>query len=68
MNGHSGNGAGRKPGDWRSIAVGRGRIERTMRTSRGVTNVPAIGEVGSAAYRRRLASQNRRQDPRRVAA
>lgn len=51
-----GAGKRRKKGDWVPIAAGR---ERSMRegkreiiNGRGVSNVPVIGQVGSAAYRR----------------
>ena len=62
MNGHSGNGAGRKPGQWQDEMRMRLRKERTHRTTRGVTNMPSVMEVGSAAYRRLLASK---ENPRR---
>lgn len=55
MNGHSGNGAGRKPGDWKTVANSRAKVERSMRTSRGLSNIPSVTDVGSAAYRRLLA-------------
>lgn len=55
MNGHSGNGNGRKPGDWKSIAAARGRIARDLVNGRGVSNIPNMTDVGSAAYRRLLA-------------
>lgn len=43
---------GRKPGQWREVANGRAKKQRDYRTSRGLTNIPAVGETGSAAYRR----------------
>lgn len=42
----------RKPGEWLKISVERSRKERLVRTGRGLTNIPVIGETGSAAYRR----------------
>jgi hypothetical protein len=44
----------RAKGDWQKIANQRAHKERFIRTSRGVTNIPRIGEVGSAAYQRTL--------------
>lgn len=38
--------------DWQAIARGRANMPRVMRTTRGLTNVPNVTEVGSAAYRR----------------
>lgn len=43
----------RKPGDWKAIAKGRDNKARYVRTGRGLTNVPDLGDTGSAAYRRR---------------
>jgi hypothetical protein len=60
MNAHSGNGAGRKPGEWKTVANSRSRIERTPRTTRGLTNVPSMTDVGSAAYRRLKAKADRK--------
>jgi hypothetical protein len=57
MNGHRGNGNGRKPGDWKTVAAGRARIQRDLMNGRGVSNVPSMTEVGSAAYRRRMKNQ-----------
>jgi hypothetical protein len=42
----------RKPGEWEAVARGRAKIERYTRTTRGLTNIPNMGETGSAAYRR----------------
>lgn len=42
----------RKTGDWKSIAAGRDKKERVLRTTRGLTNIPKVTETGSAAYRR----------------
>lgn len=42
----------RKPGDWKAVVAGRAKTERAVRTGRGLTNIPAVGETGSAAYRR----------------
>lgn len=47
-----GKGKGRKAGDWKAIAAGRARIPRELINGRGLTNIPRIDEVGSAAYRR----------------
>lgn len=52
MNGHSGTGAGRKPGDWKVIANGRNNRERDLVKGRGLSNIPPLTDVGSAAYRR----------------
>lgn len=43
---------GRKPGDWKAIASGRDKKERTLRIGRGLTNIPVVTETGSASYRR----------------
>jgi hypothetical protein len=45
----------RAKGDWQKIANQRAHKERFVRTSRGVTNIPIIGDIGTAAYRRLLA-------------
>jgi hypothetical protein len=42
----------RKPGDWKSVAAGRAAVPRIAVRGRGLSNIPAIGETGSAAYRR----------------
>lgn len=42
----------RKPGQWREVASGRSKTPRETRTGRGLTNIPNVGETGSAAYRR----------------
>ena len=47
----------RKKGDWEKEAASRRHKQYEMRTTRGLTNSPPFGEVGSAAYRRLLASQ-----------
>lgn len=59
MNGKSGNGAGRKPGDWKNVANGRANIRRDVINGHGVSNVPSPGDIGSAAYRR-LQARNKR--------
>lgn len=46
----------RKAGDWKTVVATRLHRERTLRTTRGQTNVPPVSDVGSAAYRR-LASK-----------
>lgn len=45
----------RKVGDWKGIAAGRAHKSREMRNGRGLSNVPNLMDVGSAAYRRLLA-------------
>ena len=52
-----GGGKKRKPGDWITIERGRRNKERFHVTSRGLSNVPMVGEVGSAAYRRLIAKR-----------
>lgn len=54
-----GSGKGRKPGDWKAIAAGRQRIQRDIINGRGLSNIPKMGDVGSAAYRRLLAQGRR---------
>ncbi len=54
MNSHRGNGAGRKAGEWKSVAAGRARIPRDLINGHGVSNVPSTQDVGSAAYRRMM--------------
>lgn len=49
----------RQPGAWKAIAAARAKIERSVRTSRGLTNIPLVTEVGSAAYRRLMAKRAR---------
>ena len=44
----------RKPGQWREIAAGRAHKARELRSGRGLTNIPKLTDVGSAAYRRLL--------------
>jgi len=58
---------GRKPGDWKTIAAARERIVREIRTTRGVTNIPNVRDVGSAAYRRLLAARKTREERRQNA-
>ena len=57
MNGHSGNGAGRKPGDWIAEARMRARKEREPMPDQRNKCVPKLSDVGSAAYRRLLAKR-----------
>ena len=52
MNGKRGNGAGRKKGDWQTVAKGRAHIQRDLINGRGLSNIPSVTDVGSAAYRR----------------
>jgi len=49
----------RQPGQWQAIAKRRQGIPRMVPTSRGLSNVPVIGQVGSAAYRRLVAKRGR---------
>lgn len=50
----------RKRGDWEAVARARAKVQRDNRTGRGLTNIPNISDVGSAAYRRLVAKINRR--------
>lgn len=50
---NNGSGKHRKKGDWIAIAQGRLHVKRDLVNGRGVSNIPVIGQVGSAAYRRR---------------
>ena len=59
MNGHSGNGAGRKPGDWIAEARMRARKERVPMPNQSQKCIPSLTDVGSAAYRRLLAAKER---------
>ena len=45
---------GRKHGDWVAVASMRTRTPKELINGRGLSNIPKIGEVGSAAYRRLL--------------
>lgn len=45
----------RKVGDWKAVANGRAHKVREMRTGRGLSNIPNLTDVGSAAYRRLMA-------------
>jgi hypothetical protein len=47
----------RRPGDWKVVAASREKVDHVMRTVHGLSNVPNIADVGSAAYRRLLASR-----------
>jgi hypothetical protein len=49
--------APRKKGEWVSIAKGRSYARRELVTNPGANQRPRIGDVGSAAYRRLLASR-----------
>lgn len=49
----------RKPGAWREIAHSRAQVPRIMARSHGLSNVPPLGETGSAAYRRLKAKQDK---------
>lgn len=49
----------RKPGDWRGVAAGRAAVPRIAVRGHGLSNVPAMGETGSAAYRRLAEKKNK---------
>lgn len=54
------SGRGRKVGDWKAIAAGRERNKnRDLRWTAGTACIPPVTDVGSAAYRRLLASRLR---------
>lgn len=57
--GKAAKGKGRNKGDWKAIATGRGRVARDLMHGTGLTNIPKVGEVGSAAYRRLQAGHSR---------
>lgn len=42
----------RKKGDWKVIANGRNNRPRDFVNGNGLSNIPRITDVGSAAYRR----------------
>ena len=46
--------------NWQAIARGRAHLARDLRTTRGVTNIPKVTDVGSAAYRRMQAKNAKR--------
>lgn len=50
----------RKLGQWREIAAGRAHKARELRSGRGLTNIPKLTDVGSAAYRRLLDALKRK--------
>lgn len=56
--------APRKKGEWVNIVKGRSHAKRDLITNPGFNQRPRIGDVGSAAYRRLLAS---RKDWRKAA-
>lgn len=47
-----GIGKGRKKGDWIAVAKGRGSTAKALVNGTGVSGIPKITDVGSAAYRR----------------
>jgi hypothetical protein len=51
------NGKGRRKGDWITIAASRARIPRDLVNGHGLSNIPVMGQVGSAAYRRLVAKR-----------
>jgi hypothetical protein len=55
--GHNKNGQGhhRKNGDWKAIAKGRDSKARLVRDVDPFMCAPSLTDVGSAAYRRRIA-------------
>jgi len=50
-------GKNRKKGDWETIARSRVRVPRDIVNGHGLSNIPKIGDVGSAAYRRLVSSR-----------
>jgi hypothetical protein len=42
----------RKPGDWKNLAASRAQVPRIPSKGHGLSNIPSMGETGSAAYRR----------------
>lgn len=42
----------RKPGDWKTLASGRAKMERELHRGCGLSNIPNVMDSGSAAYRR----------------
>lgn len=49
----------RKPGDWKGVAAGRAQTPRIQERGKGLSNIPSMGETGSAAYRRLMDKKNR---------
>jgi len=56
----TGSGKRRKRGDWVSIASGRSHTPRDLINGHGLSNIPKIGDVGSAAYRRLVVKRSAR--------
>lgn len=52
----------RKPGEWKNIAKGRSNAKRDLVTNPGARQVPRVGDVGSAAYRRLLGSRKKNRE------
>lgn len=52
-------GKGRSKGDWIAVAKGRANKVREPLANRPGACVPAVTDVGSAAYRRLLAKKSR---------
>lgn len=42
----------RKAGQWKEVVTSRKNKERDLQQGRGLSNIPNIMDVGSAAYRR----------------
>lgn len=49
----------RKPGDWKTVAAAHAAVPRILEPGHGLTNIPKIIDIGSAAYRRILAKKGR---------
>ena len=47
----------RKKGDWLAVAKAHAAVDRIMAKSGGLSNIPPVTDVGSAAYRRLLAKR-----------
>lgn len=59
MGGPNSGAKNRKPGEWMIVEKGRRGKQRDTSKSHGLTNIPKVGEVGSAAYRRLVNAANR---------
>lgn len=47
----------RKVGDWKKLADARAKVEKVEYHGAGLSNVPNVRDVGSAAYRRLMAKR-----------
>lgn len=50
-------GKNRKKGDWILVARGRAARPAALSNGHGLSNIPSVTDVGSAAYRRLMASK-----------